>query len=265
MSAGRTAVMGILNVTPDSFYEGSRVRGDDAVARGAAMAAAGAALLDVGGESTRPGAVPVDVATELDRVVPVLEALRGTARLSVDTVKPEVARAAVAAGATLLNDVGGSLGALAAELGVGWVAMHHRGIPAARTSAHVGPGVVAEVTSAVLAAARAAREAGVTEVYCDPGLGFGKDTADNLCLLAHLDELCDAAHEEGFKVLVGASRKRFVGALAAGPALEADDRLEGSLAVATWAMACGADVVRVHDVEVSVQAAVLAADEEDAA
>jgi len=265
VSAGRTAVMGILNVTPDSFFEGSRVLGDDAVARGAAMAAAGASILDVGGESTRPGAQPVDVATELDRVVPVLEALRGTARLSVDTVKPEVARAAVAAGATLLNDVKGSLGALAAELGVGWVAMHHRGIPASTSSPHVGPGIVAEVTAAALAAAREAQRAGVTEIYCDPGLGFGKDTADNLALLAHLGEFCEAAHDEGFKVLVGASRKRFVGALADGAALEVDDRMEGSLAVATWAMACGADVVRVHDVAVSVQAAVLAADEEVAA
>jgi len=257
--------MGILNVTPDSFYEASRAEGADAVARGVALAAEGASILDVGGESTRPGATPVGVQLELARTIGVIEGLAGTARVSVDTVKEPVARAAVASGATLLNDVGGALDALAAELGVAWVAMHHRGIPAGRESSHVGPGIVDEVFTSVLGRARAARERGVMEVYVDPGLGFGKDAADNLTLLSHLEELCVAAHDEGFAVLVGASRKRFVGALAHGEALPAEERMEGSLAAATWAMACGADVVRVHDVAATVHAAILAADQEDAA
>ncbi|HLK45165.1 MAG TPA: dihydropteroate synthase [Acidimicrobiales bacterium] len=256
--------MGVLNVTPDSFFAPSRAPRDDAaIALGRSLVSHGAGILDVGGESTRPGATPVDVDVELDRVLPVLHALAGSCRLSVDTVKPQVARAAVAAGATLLNDVSGALGPLAAELGVGWVSMHHRGIPAARTGG-MGSGAVAEVAAHVLAGARAARDAGVDEVYVDPGFGFGKDVADNLALLAHLAELCRAAHDEGFGVLVGASRKRFLGALPNGGPLEAEDRFEGSLATAVYAMTCGADVVRVHDVEATVQAASLVADGEAA-
>jgi dihydropteroate synthase len=260
----RAVVMGVLNVTPDSFYEGSRLTSlEAAVARGRAMLAQGADVLDVGGESTRPGATAVDEAEELARVVPVVAALSGEARVSVDTVKPGVARAAVEAGATLLNDVGGALAPLAAELGVGWVAMHHRGIPAAATGG-IGPGVGAVVRDHVLAAARSAQALGVAEVYVDPGLGFGKDVADNLALVAALDELCDVAHAEALGVLVGASRKRFLGALPHGGALEVEERFEGSLAVAVYAMVCGADVVRVHDVAATAQAASLVADGEAA-
>jgi dihydropteroate synthase len=265
VSTPRTSVMGVVNVTPDSFFAPSRAEGTAAAARGRALAAAGATLLDIGGESTRPGAAGVPEDVELDRVVPVVAALSGAARVSVDTVKPAVARAAVAAGATLLNDVSGQLAALAAELGVGWVAMHHRGIPAATHEAPIGPGVADVVAAHVLGLARAARDLGVTEVYVDPGIGFGKGAADNLALLSHLDELCDAAHAEGFKVLVGASRKRFLGSLPHGAPLEVDDRFEGSLAVAVHAMVCGTDVVRVHDVAATVQAASLVGDAEEAA
>jgi len=258
-------VMGVVNVTPDSFFAPSRVpSADAATARGLALAAEGAGILDVGGESTRPGAEPVPADVERARVVPVVAGLAGAARVSVDTTKPDVARAAVAAGATLLNDVGGALAPLAAELGVGWVAMHHRGIPARRDDEPMGPGTVGAVAAHVLAAARAARELGVTEIYVDPGIGFGKVASDNLALLAHLDELCAVAHEEGFLVLVGASRKRFLGALPHGASLDAEDRFEGSLAVAVYAMACGADVVRVHDVAATVQAASLVSDGEAA-
>jgi dihydropteroate synthase len=252
-----TRVMGVVNVTPDSFFAPSRAEGAEAVVRGVALAQEGATILDVGGESTRPGAVAVPEDVELARVVPVVAGLAGAARISVDTVKPAVARAAVAVGATLLNDVSGTLAGLAAELGVGWVAMHHRGIPAAPVEPRIGPGIAEEVRAHVLAAARAARELGVTEVYVDPGIGFGKDAADNLTLLAHLDELCVDAHDEGFGVLVGASRKRFLGHLPHGEALAAGERFEGSLAVAVQAMVCGAEVLRVHDVAATVQAASL--------
>jgi dihydropteroate synthase len=251
--------MGVVNVTPDSFYAASRATARDAVERARAQFDDGASIVDIGGESTRPGARPVDLADELDRVVPVVEALAGLGRISVDTVKPQVARAAVSAGATLLNDVQGGLFEVAAELGVGWVAMHHRGIPAAPGDQHAGAAVLDEVLGHVLGRARLAREAGVDEVYVDPGIGFGKGTRDNLVLLARLDALCSAAHDEGFGVLVGASRKRFLGALPHGPEFEADDRFEGSLAVATYAMVCGVDVVRVHDVRATVQAATLVA------
>lgn len=261
----RTVVMGVVNATPDSFYAPSRAAGAEAIARGLELVAQGAGIVDVGGESTRPGAVLVAEADEMARVLPVIEALAGTSRVSVDTVKAGVARAAVGAGATLLNDVSGTLAPVAAELGVGWVSMHHRGIPAARGAAAIGPAVLDEVRHGVLGAARVARELGVDEVYVDPGIGFGKDARDNLRLLAHLDELCDEAHAEGFGVLVGASRKRFLGALPHGGALDADERFEGSLAVAVFAMACGADVVRVHDVAATTQAASLVADGEEAA
>lgn len=265
MRGSAASVMGVLNVTPDSFFAPSRAQGTEvAIRRGRALAAEGAAILDVGGESTRPGATPVLQPAELVRVLPVIEALAGTARISVDTTKADVARAAVRAGATLLNDVSGALAPIAAELKVGWVAMHHRGIPAAAGDEPVGQRVVDEVRTHVLRAARAARELGVEEVYVDPGIGFGKDGADNLALLAHLDELCAAAHDEGFGVLVGASRKRFLGALPHGEPLEAVDRFEGSLAVAVFAMVCGCDIVRVHDVAATVQAASLAGDEEAA-
>jgi len=262
----RTVVMGVVNATPDSFFAPSRAE-DAAVAveRARTLIDEGARIVDVGGESTRPGATPIAEADELARVLPVLEALSGTCRLSVDTVKPGVARRAVAAGATLLNDVSGSLAPLAAELGVGWVCMHHRGIPAGSAAAPVGPSVVDEVVHSVLDGARRARGLGVEEIYVDPGIGFGKDVDDNLRLLSHLDDLCDAAHAEGFGVLVGASRKRFIGALPHAPTLDADQRFEGSLAVAVYAMACGVDVVRVHDVRATAHAAVLVADEEVAA
>jgi dihydropteroate synthase len=257
--------MGVVNATPDSFHAGSRTAAtSDAIERGRRLFAEGARIVDVGGESTRPGATPVDEAEEIARVVPVIEALAGLGRVSVDTVKPRVARAAVAAGATLLNDVGGALGYLSAELGVGWVAMHHRGIPAQGAPEPIGPAIVDEVRRHVLGAARAARELGVDELYVDPGIGFGKGVADNLALLARLDELCEASHDEGFGVLVGASRKRFLGSLPHGGPLDADERFEGSLAMATFAMACGVDVVRVHDVAATAQAAALVADGEAA-
>jgi len=217
----------------------------------------------VGGESSRPGAEPVASAVELARVVPVVEALAGSVRVSVDTVKPEVAEAALAAGATLLNDVSASLWEVAAAAGAGWVAMHMQGEPRTMQEDPRYDDVAAEVQAFVLARAARAQEAGVGEVWVDPGIGFGKTTAHNLSLLRHLPGLVGAASDAGCAgVLVGASRKRFLGVLAAGagpggtgrPA-PTEERAEGSLATAAAAMVAGVGMVRVHDVAATVQVA----------
>jgi dihydropteroate synthase len=250
--------MGVVNVTPDSFSDGGRFADHGAaVAHGLALAAEGADWIDVGGESTRPGAAPVPEDEELRRVVPVVEALADAGlRVSIDTRKASVARAAVAAGATLVIDVSASLGHVADELGVAWAAMHAQGEPATMQQDPTYADVVAEVREALVAHADAARAAGVAEVWIDPGIGFGKTAQHNLALLAHLDELVAT----GYPVLVGTSRKAFLGTLLGrsdgleGPAPH-DDRLEGSLATATWAMACGARMVRAHDVRATVHAA----------
>jgi dihydropteroate synthase len=252
--------MGVINVTPDSFSDGGMLRdAAAAVTHGRRLLADGADWLDVGGESTRPGATPVPELEELRRVVPVVEALAAEgARVSIDTRKPAVARAAVAAGARLWNDVGAANGAVAAELGVAWAAMHAQGDPGTMQDDPRYDDVVTEVREALVARAESARAAGVPEVWIDPGIGFGKTFDHNLALLAHLDALVAT----GFPVLVGTSRKGFLGALlgasdgSAGPA-SVDDRLEGSLATATWAMACGAAMVRAHDVRATAHAALV--------
>jgi dihydropteroate synthase len=250
--------MGVVNVTPDSFSDGGRFADHRAaVAHGLALADEGADWVDVGGESTRPGAQPVPEAEELRRVVPVVESLAAAGlAVSIDTRKASVARAAVGAGATLLNDVGARLGAVAADLGVAWAAMHAQGEPATMQDAPRYRDVLAEVRDELVARADAARAAGVPQVWIDPGIGFGKTAAHNLELLARLEELVAT----GYPVLVGTSRKGFLGELLGasdgrdGP-VPTDDRLEGSLATATWAMACGARMVRVHDVRATVHAA----------
>jgi len=252
--------MGVINVTPDSFSDGGQFNSTEtAVAHGRALLADGADWLDVGGESTRPGAAPVEEREELRRVVPVVEALAAEgARVSVDTRKPGVAKAAVAAGASLLNDVGGANGAVAAELGVAWAAMHVQGEPATMQDDPRYADVVAEVLADLVERADAATAAGVPEVWIDPGIGFGKTHVHNLTLLAHLD----AFVATGYPVLVGTSRKGFLGRLLGDsdgtdrPAA-LDDRLEGSLATATWAMANGARMVRVHDVRATTHAALV--------
>ncbi len=252
--------MGVINVTPDSFSDGGQFHDPAAaVAHGHRLLADGADWLDVGGESTRPGAAPVPELDELRRVIPVVEALAaGGARVSIDTRKPAVARAAVKAGATLLNDVGAANGAVAAELGVAWAAMHAQGDPATMQRDPRYGDVVAEVVAALVERADAARAAGVPEVWIDPGIGFGKTYAHNLTLLVHLDELVAT----GYPVLVGTSRKGFLGAILGAsdggsePAC-VGDRLEGSLATATWAMTCGAAMVRAHDVRATAHAALV--------
>ncbi len=250
--------MGVVNVTPDSFSDGGRFADHaSAIAHGLALAADGADWVDVGGESTRPGADEVSEAEELRRVLPVVEALAAAGlRVSIDTRKSAVARAAVGVGAGLLNDVGASLGHVAAELGVAWAAMHAQGAPATMQHAPTYVDVVREVRDDLVSRADAALAAGVPEVWIDPGIGFGKTHAHNLTLLAHLDELVATGHP----VLVGTSRKAFLGAVlgrsdARPDAAPVDDRLEGSLATATWAMACGVQMVRAHDVRATAHAA----------
>lgn len=252
--------MGVLNVTPDSFSDGGRfLHPGNAVARGREMIAEGADVVDVGGESSRPGARPVDEAEELRRVLPVVEALAPEVRVSIDTVKPGVARAAAAAGATLLNDVSGELWPVAAECGVGWVAMHRRGTAATMDGLAHYEDVVAEVHGHVLHLAAQARDAGIDEVWVDPGIGFAKTGDHNLRLLAGLPALAAAARRAGARVLVGTSRKRFLGRFGApgDAALPVTERFEASLATAVWAMSAGADMVRVHDVAPTVDAASL--------
>jgi dihydropteroate synthase len=255
----RPQVMGVLNVTPDSFSDGGRYLDQrQAVDHGLEMAAAGADVVDVGGESSRPRAHPVPEEEELRRVVPVIEALAPSVRVSVDTVKPAVARAAIAAGATLLNDISASLWPVAAELGVGWVAMHMQGTPETMQHDPRYNDVVAEVRTFLIERAQQAGRAGVTEVWIDPGIGFGKTATHNLALLAHLDALVDT----GYPVLVGSSRKSFLGPLSVGPGAALpppDDRLEASLATAVWALLQGAAMVRVHDVGPTAQAVAVVA------
>ncbi len=252
--------MGVLNVTPDSFSDGGRwLDPDAAVAHGLAMVAEGADVIDVGGESTRPGAEPVAEDEEARRVLPVVEALAPHVRVSVDTRRAGVAEKAVAAGATFVNDVSASLERVAAEAGVGWVAMHMRGEPRTMQAAPEYGDVVAEVRAFLVERAERARDAGVAEVWIDPGIGFGKTTAHNLSLLRELRSLVAT----GWPVLVGASRKTFLGRVTAepdGPPVPPDDRLEASLAAAVWAVDRGAAMVRVHDVRPTVQAVRLMAD-----
>jgi dihydropteroate synthase len=252
-------VMGIVNVTPDSFSDGGR---HDtvaaAVAHGLGLVGQGAAILDIGGESTRPGAEPVSQADEIARTVPVIEGLRARwdGPISIDTLKPGVARAAVAVGATMWNDVAALRGgpeaeAVAAELGCDLVLMHMQGEPRTMQNDPRYDDVVAEVTDWLVARAEAAMAAGVARerIWLDPGIGFGKTTAHNLALTAHLERLTAT----GFPVLYGASRKRTIRGLDP-TAVEASDRLGGSLALALEAARRGASIIRVHDVRETVQA-----------
>jgi dihydropteroate synthase len=250
MPLDRPRVMGIINVTPDSFSDGGRWAATDAaVAHGLALAAQGADILDVGGESTRPGAAAVPLEEELRRVVPVVRELaRQTAvPVSVDTSKAAVARQALAAGACIVNDVTAMTGdpempAVVACHGAGIVLMHMRGTPRDMQCQPCYADVVAEVHAALAGHLAAARQAGVAPeaMLIDPGIGFGKTVRHNLELLAGLPKLAALA-----PVLVGASRKRFIGELTGAPV---EARLAGSLAVAIWCVQQGAAVVRVHDV-----------------
>jgi len=253
-----TAVMGVVNVTPDSFFDGGRYLDPKAaIAHGLELLDEGADVLDVGGESTRPGADPVDESEELRRVIPVVAALAPRGRVSIDTSKVVVAEAAIAAGATLVNDISGTLAPVAARHGVGLVVMHMRGTPKTMASQAVYDDVVEEVFGWLADAAHAAHDLGIDEVYVDPGIGFSKGARQSLALLGALPRLVAA----GEPVLVGLSRKSFLARLASPNGAEAppEDRFDASLAATTYAMTCGVAMARVHDVAACVDAARLVA------
>jgi dihydropteroate synthase len=251
--------MGIVNVTPDSFSDGgSFLDPADAIGHGMRLAAEGADVLDVGGESTRPGSDPVPVEEELRRVLPVIRGLAAAGPpVSIDTMKAEVAEAALAAGAGFLNDVTAlrhepRMAAVAAAAGVPVCLMHMLGEPKTMQDAPAYRDVVAEVREFLARRADAAVAAGIDpEAICvDPGIGFGKTVEHNLTLLAHLDRICDL----GFPVLVGVSRKRFLGSIAGGAEHE---RGPAGLAAGLAAVRHGAWMLRVHDVAPTRQALLL--------
>ncbi|MDP6343068.1 MAG: dihydropteroate synthase [Alphaproteobacteria bacterium] len=249
--------MGIINVTPDSFFDGGRTdTAEAAIARGRQLAAEGADILDIGGESTRPGADPVPMAVELARVIPVIEALATLGpTLSVDTRRAEVMVRAVAAGATMINDVSAlshdpeSL-ARAAELAVPVVLMHSRGTPETMTGLTDYADVTLDVYDDLEGRIAACQVAGIDRgrLIIDPGLGFAKTAGQSAELLRRLAVL----HGLGCPVLVGASRKSFLVPLAGGD--KAEERLPASLAAAIWAASQGAAILRVHDVAATVRA-----------
>lgn len=249
---GRTAVMGVLNVTPDSFSDGGLYAGIEAAsARAKEMVAEGADLLDVGGESTRPGAEDVSVDEELRRVVPVIERIAALGvPVSVDTRKAAVAAAAIDAGAAIVNDVSAGtydreMLPLVAERGVDVVLMHMRGTPKTMDAEAEYTDVVTEVRRELVERVSAAQAAGVAteRILVDPGLGFAKGAEESLEVVRRIDELAGI----GRPLVVGPSRKRFVGHILDSPI---DDRLEGTAAVVAWLASRGTDVVRVHDVGV---------------
>jgi dihydropteroate synthase len=259
-TATRPRVMGVLNATPDSFSDGGRFAGPEAALTHARrLIAEGADILDVGGESTRPGAAPVDEAEEIARVEPLIRELAAhtKARISIDTMKPGVARAAVAAGAVIWNDVTAlrhapdSL-ATAAALGCDVVLMHMQGEPGTMQAEPHYDDVVSEVAAFLAERAEAAMAAGVLRerIWLDPGIGFGKHMIlHNVPLLAGLDRIVAL----GFPVVLGVSRKSFISALDGG-GREADQRLGGSIAAALAGAAAGVAAVRVHDVRETAQA-----------
>lgn len=258
LGASGPLVVGVLNVTPDSFSDGGRyVDVDAAVAHGVRLWDEGADWLDVGGESTRPGAAPLTVDEEIARVVPVLTALHARlpgATLSIDTRRTAVARAALDAGASVVNDVSAcaddGMAALVASRGVRVVLMHSRGDPTTMASLTHYDDLVGEVCAALQARADLVHAAGVprSHIALDPGLGFAKAPRDNPRLIAAVPALAAL----GYPVLIGASRKRFIGLLSGVD--QAADRVHGSIGAAIAAVSRGADLIRVHDVSATIQA-----------
>jgi len=256
LDLSRPRVMGVLNVTPDSFSDGGEFFArEDALRRAEHLVEEGADILDIGGESTRPGAVPVSAGEEIDRVVLVIEALRSrvSVPISVDTSKPEVMRAAVGAGAGMINDVWAlrKTGALeaAASAGVPVCLMHMQGDPRTMQAAPRYADVLSEVRGFLQDRIAACVTAGIDpeRLLLDPGFGFGKSLAHNLALLAGLEEICSL----GRPVLVGLSRKSMIGALTR---RSVGERLPGSLAAAVLTVERGARLVRTHDVAATVDA-----------
>lgn len=255
----RTLVMGVLNATPDSFYDGGRYPTlDAALTRAEQMLSDGVDILDIGGESTRPGAEPVPEDEETRRVVPLIEAILARhphAIVSVDTTKSRVAQLALQAGACIVNDISGAtfdphILTVAAQAGALVVLMHIKGTPQTMQQNPTYADVVAEVCEALAAHAQRAQQAGIPQahIWLDPGIGFGKTMQHNLELLRGLPQLKGL----GYPILIGTSRKSFIGHILGG--LPPEERLEGTLATLALAVAWGADVVRVHDVKEAVRA-----------
>jgi dihydropteroate synthase len=252
-------LMGVVNVTPDSFSDGGLYLDPDAaIAHGVELARDGAEILDVGGESTRPGAAEVDAAEELARVGPVVAGLVGTATVSIDTSKLAVAEAALDAGASIVNDVTAlrgnpEIGALCAERGAGLVLMHMQGTPRTMQASPSYDDVVDDVKAFLSGRMEVAVAAGVEEerIWLDPGIGFGKTLEHNVELLCRLSEL----RQLGRPLVVGTSRKSFIGKV---DGSDAGDRLGGTIASSVIAAAEGADVLRVHDVAEVAQALTVA-------
>lgn len=247
----RTYVMGIVNVTPDSFSDGGRhldPRG--AIAHAERLLSEGADLLDIGGESTRPGSEPVPADVELGRIIPIIKALSGCTVISVDTTKPEVARAALEAGAHMINDVSGlrhpAMRSILREYAVPAIAMHMQGKPSTMQEDPRYDDVVAAVRDYLLRAVASAKVEGLEQVMIDPGIGFGKTLEHNLALLRQLGKL----RVQGAPLVLGTSRKGFLGVLLDLPPAE---RIEGTMATVSLAIAEGVDMVRVHDVKEAVR------------
>jgi dihydropteroate synthase len=259
----RTLVMGVLNVTPDSFSDGGKFFSvKDAVKAALAMERAGADILDIGAESTRPGSTGISVAEELRRLLPVLEALRGRMKIpiSIDTQKSAVAEMAIGAGGQILNDISGlrsdpRLAEVAAARRVPLILMHMRGTPQTMQKGPFAKDVVKDVTAGLRESVARARRAGVakSQIILDPGIGFGKSYRQNYELLGKLPELARL----GYPLLVGTSRKGFLGETLAreGKSLPAGERIWGTAATVTASILSGAHIVRVHDVAEMAQVA----------
>ena len=256
--------MGILNVTPDSFSDGGLFTSvEDAVAHTERLVSEGADIIDVGGESTRPGSEPVSAEEEISRVVPVIEALarRVSVPLSVDTTKSEVARAALDAGAAIVNDISALrfdfyVADVTARAGAALVLMHSRGTPATRHRMPPVADIMEEVVSSLRASINMAERRGVAResIVIDPGIGFGKSQEQNLELIAKLDRLIEAFPD--YPLLIGTSRKSFIGRILAdesGTPAPASERLYGTIATITAAVLKGAHIVRVHDVKAAAE------------
>ena len=260
----RPLIMGILNVTPDSFSDGGLFASvDEAVAHAERLVTEGADIIDVGGESTRPGGEPISAEEEIGRVVPVIESLtaRVAVPVSVDTTKSEVARAALDAGAAIVNDISALrfdfyIADAVARAGAGLVLMHSRGTPATMHRLPPVADIMKEVTSSLRASIHMAERRGVAResIVIDPGIGFGKSQEQNLELIAKLDQLIVAFPD--YPLLIGTSRKSFIGRMlvdASGTPAPASERLHGTMATVTAAVLNGAHIIRVHDVKAAAE------------
>ncbi len=248
-----TRLMGILNITPDSFSDGGEWHNnaDRAVAHAEQMIADGADIIDIGGASSRPGAAPVSVAEELDRVIPIIDRLKNTIPLSIDTYQPRVAALALEHGATILNDITGlgnpDMVKIAARFRAPVIIMHMQGQPQTMQQNPTYSDVITDIKTFFKKQLAIARAAGLSDIILDPGLGFGKTLEHNLTILKRLGEFSDL----GCPILIGPSRKSFIGAITGLPVA---DRLEGSLAAAVIAAMNGANIIRVHDVKATKRA-----------